>query len=78
MNQVNTVKFFLPQNAVVESMHLPYFCEECNQRHSVCVMTGDVISGGKANVPEKTCPKCGEELEFDAIEKKYFRFAMTE
>ncbi len=62
---------------VVQSFHLPYFCERCNKEFVFKAETREFLS---RPLPMKAtmyvCPNCKGYLEFDDIEAKYFNFIM--
>lgn len=73
IEQMNMVKGFLPEGAVIESFYAPFFCEECDNEEKVLMSPNDII-GGKAPTDLK-CSSCGAVgLEFDSLPNQYFHF----
>ena len=77
IDQINMVPDSLG-NGVVESFYAPYYCasEECGGEVNRLINVGeaqDFLTNKQA--PDFNCDKCGEELEFDALEESYFLFA---
>jgi len=74
MRQFNMIANF-GGRGVVQSFHLPYFCERCNKEFVFHAETRDYLA---RELPLKadiyTCPECSGQLEFDDIEAKYFNF----
>lgn len=78
VDQMNMVEGFLPQNAIVDSFYVPYFCDDNDLDKIVLVQRGNEFQhtgqGGEViNIPE-TINEEGNEYEIDVIESKYFKF----
>lgn len=71
IEQINMVHGFFRKGASINSFYAPYFCESCDKENKVHLMA-DQVKNRKA--PKMECPKCGEEMDFDAIEAQYFSF----
>lgn len=74
IDQINMVPDSLGKGHV-ESFFAPYFCDshgEVNRQISVSENLGDLQA---KQAPEFKCEKCGEALQFDALEESYFLFA---
>lgn len=71
IEQINMVHGFFRQGASINSFYAPYFCESCDKEVKVH-LTADKVKNRKA--PKMECPKCGSDMEFDAIESQYFSF----
>ncbi len=56
----------------VLSFYAPYYCEACDHAEDVLLLRNKLEKIDHA--PKAHCSKCGDEMEFDAIEKKYFLF----
>lgn len=53
----------------------PYFCSKCNKRYTQILKTSQIkVQDNQYGVPSYKCGKCGELLEFDALEEEYFHF----
>ena len=73
IEQMNMVKGFLPDGALIESFYAPFFCEACDNEQKVKMSPSDIVDG-KAPTNLK-CSSCGAEgLEFDALPNQYFHF----
>ena len=71
IEQINMVHGFFRKGASIESFYAPYFCENCNKENKVHLKT-EQVKNRKA--PKMECEKCGEDMDFDAIEAQYFSF----
>jgi hypothetical protein len=74
IDQINMVPDSLGKGQV-DSFFAPYFCEshgEVNRQISVAENMGELQA---KQAPEFKCEKCGEALQFDALEESYFLFA---
>lgn len=71
IEQINMVHGFFRKGASIESFYAPYFCENCNKENKVHLKS-DQVKNRKA--PKMECQKCGEDMDFDAIEAQYFSF----
>ena len=77
--QVNMVDNFLPENAKVRSLLVPFFCTECDKEFSEKYVVGTDISfdGISVNINKKVTQACdsGEcAIEQDINPEKYFKF----
>ncbi|MFC1585639.1 hypothetical protein ACFL5V_08845 [Fibrobacterota bacterium] len=65
----------MTQGCRILSFYAPYYCNSCD---AVFQMEIDVEKEEQAlnnfQAPSQKCRKCGEPLEFDDIETKYFHF----
>jgi len=76
IHQMNIFPKFIGEHTVkVISFHAPYFCSSCDlmQEPIVDVQT-DFATLEKSTAPLKNCNKCGQPMEFDDIEEKFFIF----
>lgn len=71
IEQINMVHGFFRKGASINSFYAPYFCEKCSKESKVH-LKAEQVKNRKA--PKMECPKCGEEMDFDAIEAQYFSF----
>ncbi|WPU66181.1 hypothetical protein [Peredibacter starrii] len=71
IEQINMVHGFFRKGASINSFYAPYFCEKCDKENKVH-LKADQVKNRKA--PKMECPKCGDEMDFDAIEAQYFSF----
>ena len=73
VQQMNMVSGFLTTNASIKSFYAPYFCEENDEEKQVLLQSNQIIN---LKAPKVTTTVDGQEveMEFDAIEDKYFKF----
>lgn len=71
IEQINMVHGFFRKGASINSFYAPYYCEKCGKESKVHLKS-DQVKNRKA--PKIECPKCGENMDFDAIEAQYFSF----
>lgn len=71
IEQMNMVHGFIKSGAEIESFYAPYYCPKCDYEHKMLLTPSTV---DKHIAPSCKCPKCQEEMEFDAIETQYFNF----
>lgn len=78
VNQINILKGFLPDYAVVESFYVPYCCESCGYDEEKLLARGiDFDDRSQFSFPsERKCPSCGGILGLDIVEERYFHFIM--
>lgn len=78
--QMNMVEGFLPTQAQVKSLQVPFFCEECDEEVDVVFEVGKEIQvtadGVQLNYDKSKICKDGNEPELDVSEVKYFRFLL--
>ena len=77
IDQINMVPDSLGKGTV-ESFFAPYFCQNTNCSGEVnrLIEVKDHFNALlNKQAPPMKCDKCGEQLEFDALEESYFLFA---
>lgn len=81
INQMSTVAGFLPAGASVQSLFVPYHCDNCSKDDSLLVHRGQQFEFGTSDLPRrveilenKPCPDCKSPMEADVIEEKFFSF----
>ena len=82
MNQMNVLQGFLPLGAVVNSIEVPYHCENCGHGFSHWAKRGDDYRESSAETEgwnkiseEAECPECGnKKAETDFLPARYFNF----
>lgn len=81
VNQFNLVMEFLPSDARVESIFVPYYCENCDHQDAIILKEGSGFRFATADAPAQThlpvntpCPRCGETMEPDINLQSYFGF----
>ncbi len=61
----------------VTSFQAPYYCGKCRKPREVVLVIAEhppLQTAGSLSAPPMACPTCGEALEFDEIEEKFFNF----
>lgn len=81
VHQINVLHGFLPSNAIVESIEVPFFCESCSHESVYLAERNKDYFERTADSPEKVtmslskkCTKCGGKSNADIIENKFFSF----
>lgn len=76
VNQINILKGFLPDYAVIESFYVPYSCEDCGFDEKILMTRGKEYDDQRQvrYVTEKPCPSCGGSLHLDIVQERYFKF----
>lgn len=76
--QMNMVEGFLPPKSKVNSLEVPFYCEDCDEEKEVLFQVGkDVkVEGGQVKLDYDKTKICGEDCdpELDVSEVKFFRF----
>ena len=71
--QLNLVANFAG-NAVVKSLHLPYFCNHCNAEKTRLVELIQLTMLDPPSAPTARCDSCHALMAFDDLEESYFAF----
>ncbi len=71
IEQINMVHGFFRKGASIESFYAPYYCETCGKENKMH-LKAEQVKNRKA--PKLECPKCGDAMDFDAIDAQYFSF----
>ena len=61
----------------VLSFQAPYYCAKCRKPREVVLVIADhaqLQKAGALSAPPMSCTTCGDALEFDEIEEKFFNF----
>ena len=77
VDQLSMVPEFMGQNALVDSVIAHFVCEECGHEEMQELKVGkDIIPGEEEYLegPQRTCPVCGAEMEFDHNAEVYLDF----
>lgn len=74
VNQINMVTGFLPKNATVDSLYVPYYCASSGNEKMILFSRGREFTDTELNPPSIIDDASGEEMEMDIYEEKYFRF----
>lgn len=81
IDQINILQGFLPQNSLVLSFYMPYFCEDCNVEKQLLFERGvhfqEATSEKEAFVDydlEVLCDQCKTAMSMDVIPTKFFKF----
>jgi hypothetical protein len=70
VKQINILEGFLNDRTKIETIYVPYFCEDCGFEEN---KLADIPKGGPV-VQEYDCPKCGKRMELDMIESQFLAF----
>ena len=78
--QMNMVEGFLPDHSSIESINVPFYCEDCDKEIEVLFSVGNeiIVEDGKVQLhydKNSVCPK-GCDPELDVNESKYFKFLL--
>ena len=76
VKQVNILQGFLSDRTKIESIYVPYFCEDCGREDNLLInipKLGEPVTVAAAP-PEFKCSQCGMNMELDMIESQYFTF----
>ena len=77
VSQLNMITNFL-SSGKIESIYGPYVCEKCGKKHDMLIDIArnfeDEESKEDPEAPDFGCPECGETMDFDEYEEKYFSF----
>lgn len=64
-------------NAKIRSFYAPYVCESCgNEEDKLLDVDAQFPEGRIDQVPEFTCERCQEPMEFDDLPERYLSFLM--
>jgi anti-anti-sigma regulatory factor len=64
-------------NAKIRSFYAPYVCESCNaESDKLLDVEAQFPHGSIDKVPEFTCERCREPMEFDDLPERYLSFLM--
>lgn len=76
ISQVNILVGFVPEDIVIESFYVPYYCESCGAEESVLYERGKHFTDINAIVPKETiiCPVCSASMGLDVVKERYFNF----
>lgn len=74
IDQVNTVKHFVPVNVRIMSFYVPYYNEKNGIERNVLFKLNEEYTDQGMLPLKKVFDEQGAELDVDVIEAKYFRF----
>lgn len=75
INQINMFPGFLAGRSVsINSFFAPYYCEKCDRSSHILLDAKTHFAKPAPGAPLTRCEKCGGDMEFDGIEKKFFLF----
>lgn len=74
VDQINMVAGFLPDNGVVRSFYVPFFCEDSGTEKMVLFEKDKQFDDTGLKSIEVVKDDEGNEMEMDVIEAKYFKF----
>lgn len=79
--QMNMVEGFLPVKHDVQSLQVPFFCEECDEEKEVLFHVGKeiIVQDGQVKLNYDKAGICGDgcDPELDVSEVKFFRFLLN-
>lgn len=70
VKQLNILEGFLNDRTKIETIFVPYFCEDCGFEENKLIE----IPKARPAVQELSCPKCGKGMELDMIESQFLAF----
>lgn len=76
IDQVNTVKDFVPNNVKIMSFYVPYYNEKTGSEKNVLFRLNHEFTGTKVMPLKKVIDEKGIELDIDVVESKYFKFIL--
>lgn len=80
--QMNMVEGFLPAGSQVESLQVPFYCEDCDEEKEVLFEVGKQIQveNGTVKIDFDKSSICGPDCdpELDVNEAKFFRFLINQ
>lgn len=74
IDQINMVPDSLGKGRV-ESFFAPYYCNCSDEVNRLVVVEENLAQLQAKQAPDFKCEKCGNALQFDALEESYFLFA---
>lgn len=79
VDQMNKIKGFLPDSAIVKSFDVPFYCKDCGKNYSKQIVLGKEYRAGEdthgqIDLEVMSCPKCNQPMEYDFVSDKYFKF----
>lgn len=81
VNQMNVLDGFLPSGSIIESVEIPFHCDNCGNESIYTAKRNQDFYERTADSEAKVsmaltrkCVKCGADEHADIIEKKYFNF----
>jgi hypothetical protein len=79
VDQLNSVRNLISPPFTVQSMFVPFFCDNCNVGYDQLLVQKDHFTyqrGTKPTIklPQVPCPTCRQPMAPDVIENHYFRF----
>ncbi len=81
VQQLNVLKGFLPGNSLIDSLMVPFYCQNCEQESEYLAKRGEDYLEKNADQDahvkmqlDRPCPTCGEIESADIIPENYFKF----
>lgn len=73
IDQANMLSNFFPKHAQINSLELPYFCDNCEKSHSAFFELSPPLNVNA--VPSTSiCPYCKKIAQLDIVKESYFNF----
>ena len=76
IDQVNTVKDFVPENVQIMSFYVPYYNEKMDSEKNVLFRLNHEYTDKKVMPLKKVLDDKGIALDIDVVESKYFKFIL--
>ena len=70
VGQLNMICNFKGITCTVQSVMAPFACAACGVERAAEI----AITGANIKVPQFACEQCGQAMEFDEVEERYFLF----
>ncbi len=81
VEQMSVLDGFVPQNSIIESFYIPYYCEDCDVDAKYLALRGEDFVGASVDSESEValrdnmiCPDCNKEMDLDILPQKYFKF----
>ena len=71
VRQISILQNFIPEGVTVESICVPYFCDQCEREERQLINIGTGIETLPAEIP---CVICKGEMSIDVVKNTYFKF----
>ena len=76
VKQINILEGFLNDRTKIDTICVPYFCEDCDHEESRLVSILELRRQGRPApiIQPYRCPECGLNMELDMVESEYLAF----
>ncbi len=69
--QISILQNFIPKGVTVESICVPYYCNQCEREERRLVQVGTLVDTLPAEIP---CVLCKGDMDIDVVKHTYFKF----